>query len=117
MVTRFQGPAVRDHADPIDRVRVIVSTFSGVPPGKIFPNSRFEQDLGIVGDDLIELVDHLFVELRIAVGDFSYARYVSAEGLRPLGRAPCEALTPLTARMWADAALAGVWRADALTGG
>jgi acyl carrier protein len=92
-----------------ERVRDLVSDFAGVPQKSIRIESRFEQDLGIVGDDLVELIDHLFAELRIAPGGFDYRHYASAEGLSVLGKTKGPALQPMTIQMWIDAAIAGRW--------
>ena len=101
--------------DAFARVRGIISARAGVRANKIALKSRLEEDLGIVGDDLVELIDHLFSELNIKPNHFSYRDYASAEGLNLLGRTREKisgshgSLGPLTVGMWVQACRAGQW--------
>ena len=101
--------------DAFARVRSIISARAGVRANKIALESRLEEDLGIVGDDLVELIDHLFSELNIKPNHFSYRDYASAEGLNLLGRTREKisgshgSLGPLTVGMWVQACRAGQW--------
>ena len=111
------NPAASRSADEAFlRVCAVVSRQVGMSASKIALNSRLEEDLGIVGDDLVELIDHLFSALNIKPNHFSYRDYVSAEGLNVLGRtvdkasaATGRALGPLTIAMWVQAYRAGQW--------
>ena len=97
------------------RVRSVISQQVGIREDKIALDSRFDEDLGIVGDDLVELIDHLFSELSIKPNHFSYRDYASAEGLNLLGRTREKisgshgSLGPLTVGMWVQACRAGQW--------
>ncbi len=103
------------------QIRETITALTGIKPEKILDNSRFEQDLRITGDDLVELIDALFQKLHIEQGDFTYAKYAGAEGLNLLGGLtdrlfgrsiqPCE---PLTVAMFVQAARAGRWDSQTL---
>ena len=97
------------------RVRSVISQQAGIREDKIALDSRFDEDLGIVGDDLVELIDHLFSELNIKPSHFSYRDYVSAEGMNLFGRTreknadSRRSLRPLAVAMWVQACRAGQW--------
>lgn len=100
----------------IDAVCNFISEQSGCPLAKIKPDSRLEEDLGIVGDDHVELLDRYFEIFSVSPGDFSYDRYCSPEGLgtswlrKMIGKPiPKSAREPLTVSMLAAAATQGVW--------
>jgi hypothetical protein len=96
----------------IARVATLIASQTGIRAEKISPHARLDVDLRIAGDDLVELVDHLFEALHIAPGGFSYRDYGSAEGLNLLGTGgekASSAKKPLTVTQFAQAALDGRW--------
>jgi hypothetical protein len=98
--------------ETVVRVTALIAAHTGIRAEKISPQSRVDIDLRIAGDDLVELVDHLFEALHIAPGDFSYRDYGSAEGLNLLGTGGEKSLSvakPLTVSRFAQAALDGRW--------
>lgn len=98
--------------ESVARVAALIAAQTGIRAEKISPQSRLDIDLRIDGDDLVELVDHLFEALHIAPGNFSYRDYGSAEGLNLLGTGDENSLSatkPLTVMRFAQAALDGRW--------
>jgi acyl carrier protein len=97
-------------------IRKFIAEQTGIKQERVNLNSRLEQDLRISGDDLIELIDAIFKQFEIAIGDFDYAQYVGAEGLslfggladRLLGR-PVQSSKPLLVSMFVSAAKARLW--------
>ncbi|MDH4226250.1 MAG: DUF1493 family protein [Deltaproteobacteria bacterium] len=51
----------------------------GIEKDKISPNTRINYDLGVDGDDGIELMDAFFERFSVQPGDFSYAKYFGPE--------------------------------------
>jgi Protein of unknown function (DUF1493) len=107
----------------LDRVRTLIAQESIVSLDKISAVSRLEEDLGITGNDHIEVLDVVFETLHIGVGDFSYTNYCSAEGLvltglsdfvRRIRRSGQAVRKPVTVAMLAQAALDGMWNSGRL---
>ncbi len=98
--------------ESVKRVAALIAAQTGIRVEIISPHARLDTDLRIAGDDLVELVDHLFDVLRIAPGNFSYQDYGSVEGLNLLGLRNEKSATdkkPLTVIAFAQAALDGAW--------
>lgn len=69
----------------LDRVRQIVSQHSGVKLEKLNAQSAIDQDLGISGDDIDDLVEALAKEFGDDVWQWPWQRFACLdEGLSPL---------------------------------
>jgi acyl carrier protein len=97
-------------------IRQFVAQQTGIKAEKVYLESRFEEDLRISGDDLVELLDAFFIRFEVAVGDFKYEQYISNEGLSLLGgvadhllRRKPNLVTSIDVSMLVSAAQAGQW--------
>ncbi len=99
----------------LERVRSCIAAHQAIPLARIHANSRLVEDLRVDGDDLVELIDHLFASFEIAPNEFDYREFVSPEGLSlfSLRRGSATPDQPshraLTVAMIAHAAVAHAW--------
>lgn len=81
---------------------------------RLSPQTRLVQDLGVDGDDLVELMDAYFARFGVDPAGFQLKAYGGPEGfdligaLNPFGKKEAP-VKPLTLAMLTDAANAGRW--------
>ncbi len=98
----------------VDDIAGLVAARLSVRPERLSPQTRLVQDLGVDGDDLVELMDAYFVRFGVQSISFQLGAYGGPEGLNligalnPFGRKQ-PPLKPLTIAMLTDAANAGRW--------
>ena len=67
----------------LNRLVVFVGDFTGVPHDSISQNTTLYGDLGIDGDDAVDLIADLKREFSIDFSDFLFDRHFGTEGLTP----------------------------------
>jgi acyl carrier protein len=92
----------------------LIARTTGVPKDRIRRESQMEQDLGITGDDLVEVVDAVFEAFGVDPGDFRYVDYCSVEGLNLLSISKKTPVKPLTVGMLTQAAMDRHWASSKL---
>lgn len=70
-----------DAADMFTRVRNMIAREFGVKPESIQPHSRIREDLGICGDDGLDLFDTLHHEFNVDVSSYRHELHFEPEGL------------------------------------
>ena len=64
-----------------ERIKGLVSESQAIKPNRITRATRLELDLGIYGDDAIELLVAYGKEFNVDLSNFKVAEYFSGEGL------------------------------------
>jgi acyl carrier protein len=112
----------------LGRIQNVIAEESTISLETITATARLEEDLKISGESLVDLIDTIFAQFHVQIGDFSYKKYcargVSSErGLSSLVQrlrgTPETVRKSVTVAMLAQAAIDGVWncaRLDSLTG-
>ena len=65
----------------LERIKRFVSESQAIKPDRITRTTRLELDLGIYGDDAIELLVAYGKEFNVDISNFMAADYFSGEGL------------------------------------
>lgn len=116
----------RSPADGINKNLLdLISQLSGLPPGGIRPESRILHDLGISGDDAVELLTAFAREFNVNLSEFPFDQYFPDEAsfsfrslwtwlLKLAGRRVSEmdAWRPITVADLERAAELGRWKPD-----
>jgi acyl carrier protein len=74
----------RNNDDAFERVRDLISREFKIKPHKITPSSRIREDLGICGDDGIDLFTALHEQCGVDVSDYKHDQHFEPEGLNIL---------------------------------
>lgn len=91
---------------------------TSVRADRLTPQTRLVHDLGIDGDDLVELMGAFFAGFTVDPAGFDFTRYAGPEGLNllgalnPFGRKD-DGPVPITLAMLLAAAQAGCWGDEA----
>ena len=98
----------------LEDIAAFVAGRLGVRREVLSAGTRLVQDLGVDGDDFVELMDVFFAQFSVDPAGFRYADHAGAEGLdllgalNPFGRKPPPP-KPVTLAMLVEAAAAGRW--------
>lgn len=63
----------------IDRVLAFVATKAGVSRNKVSLDSRLGSDLGLDGDDALELLEYFGKKFKVSINDIDFEKYFNEE--------------------------------------
>jgi hypothetical protein len=70
--------------DLVDAIRRFVALQAGVPVEKVTLETRLNEDLGVDGDDMDEIVEAFGREFRVDVSGYRWEHHADPEGCNPL---------------------------------
>jgi hypothetical protein len=94
-----------------NEVTQFVADARGMSPNRILPTSRLLEDLGLDGDDALELMLDFFARFHVSKGGFVFNQYFGPEaGWSPLAFLWRKPVIPITIQDLIDSATAKAWK-------